>query len=38
MTAAAISSGLATRLNGLCALIRSPAGVPSSAAVMSVAT
>jgi len=37
-TAAATSSGSATRLNGLCALIRSPAAVASSSTVMSVAT
>jgi hypothetical protein len=37
-TAAATSSGSATRLKGLCALIRSPAAVASSSTVMSVAT
>ena len=37
-TAAATSSGRATRLNGLCALTRSPASVASSSTVMSVAT
>jgi hypothetical protein len=37
-TASATSSAVATRLNGLCARIASPARVASSSAVMSVAT
>jgi hypothetical protein len=37
-TAAAISPGVATRLNGLCARICSPRAVPSSSTVMSVST
>jgi hypothetical protein len=38
MTAAAISAGVATRLNGLCARISAPRGVSSSESVMSVST
>jgi hypothetical protein len=38
MTAAAISSGVATRLNGLCARSSSPCGEFRSSSAMSVST